>query len=257
MAASHTDAGSSEKCRVSAVERIAVPYFIGAPMPGFAVPEPHITISPPLPNGSPQQRMGVLYRALADHVAVTDRPLVYAGDCLATIGVLAGLQRRSISPVVVWYDAHGDFHTWATTPSGFLGGMPLAMLVGRGEQTIMTGAGAAPLAEQDAILVDGRDLDPGEPVAVSEVAHVDVAMVAKSVPARRPLYVHIDVDVVDPADMPAVNYPSPGGPSLEEVVSSLASLPSVVACSISSWNPELAGAETAAAATETLVASLA
>ncbi|NIA24861.1 MAG: arginase family protein [Gammaproteobacteria bacterium] len=242
------------------MERIAVPFFIGEPMRGFRIPEPHRTINPTLPQSPPQQRMAVLYRALADEVARIDRPCVYAGDCLATIGVLAGLQRRGVSPTVVWFDAHGDFHTWETTPSGFLGGMPLAMLVGRGERTIMAGAGATPIDEHQAILVDGRDLDPGEPVDSSELLHVSVDELQGLLPEDAPLYVHIDVDVVDPTDMPAVNYPSPGGPSLEAVASSLRSIAStgrVVACSISSWNPALPEAETAAAATETLVDALA
>lgn len=234
---------------------ISVPYFIGESMPDFVVPEPHITVEPPLPDGTPQQRMAVLYRDLADVVSTTEHPCVYAGDCLATIGVLAGLQRRGVDPTVVWFDAHGDFHTWETTPSGFLGGMPLAMLVGRGEQTIMVGVGASPIDEADVILVDGRDLDPTEPVGQSRLAHVPVGSVNGVLPAEGPLYVHIDVDVVDPSDMPAVNYPAPGGPSLESVASALRSIAStgrVVACSISSWNPALPGASLAAAATEAL-----
>jgi arginase len=203
--------------------------------------------------------MGVLYRALAGVVASVDRPVVYAGDCLATIGVLAGLQRKGLHPAVVWFDAHGDFHTWETTPSGFLGGMPLAMLVGRGEQSIMRAAGATPIEETSAILVDGRDLDESEPVSSSRLRHVAVGDVATSIPSDSALYVHVDVDVVDPADMPAVNYPSPGGPSLEEVASSLRELSSdgrVVAFSLSSWNPSLPGARTAATATEELVSSI-
>ncbi|NNC75091.1 MAG: hypothetical protein HKN93_06215, partial [Acidimicrobiia bacterium] len=69
------------------------------------------------------------------------------------------------------------------------------------------------------------------------------------------LYVHVDVDVVDPEDMPAVNYPAPGGPSLETVAAAVAALAStgrVVAFSVSSWNPALPGSEVAAAATRRL-----
>src|SRR5680860_578153 len=241
------------------MQRIVVPFFMGDSMSGFDVPGPHVAIEPEVPHGSPQQRMAVLYRALANEVATTKRPLVYAGDCLATIGVLAGLQRRGVSPTIIWFDAHGDFHTWETTPSRFLGGMPLAMLVGRGEQTIMIGAGATPIQEHDAIVVDGRDLDAGEPVSESAVSHVDLDRLGGAIPAEGPLYVHIDVDVVDPADMPAVNYPSPGGPSLDAVAASLESLAStgrVVAWSVSSWNPALEGATIAVAATETLVGAL-
>lgn len=203
--------------------------------------------------------MAVLYRTLADRVFEVDTPVVYAGDCIAPIGVLAGLQRRKVDPTLIWYDAHGDFHTWATTPSRFLGGMPLAMIVGRGEQTVVTGAGLTPLPEDRVILVDARDLDPGEreAVAASHMAVVTVGDLAHSLPPDGPLYVHIDVDVVDPAEMPAVDYPAPGGPSLAEVRSSLLHLAStgrVVAFSISSWNPALPGAGQAARATATLAA---
>ncbi len=244
---------------MSPVNRICVPYFIGEPLAGFVIPDPHVTVQPPLPSGSPQERMGVLYRALADLVAATDRPVIYAGDCLSSIGVLAGLQRRGGDPSVLWFDAHGDFHTWETTPSRFLGGMPLAMLVGRGEQSIMVGAGAAPIDEARAILVDGRDLDATESVAASKVRHVTLSTLEAAIPDEGNLYVHLDVDVVDPNEMPAVNYPSPGGPSLAEVASSLALLRStgrVVAFSLSSWNPALPDADRAGAATEVLVTSI-
>ncbi len=236
--------------------RIAVPFFMGSPMAGFEVPNPHLTVAPPLPQAPPQVRMGVLYRELRAVVASVPDPEVWAGDCVATIGVLAGLQRRGIDPVVVWFDAHGDYHTWETTPSGFIGGMPLAMLVGKGEQTIVEAAGLRPIPRTDVVLVDARDLDPGEPADELTVVSVEEAVWA--IPKGRPVYVHIDVDVVGPSDMPAVNYPAEDGPSLESVASSLAAISAVsdvVACSVSSWNPELPGAATAAAATASLVAS--
>jgi len=66
------------------------------------------------------------------------------------------------------------------------------------------------------------------------------------------LYVHVDVDAVDPVDMPRLNYPAPGGPSVATVAEALAALHAtgrVVALSFSSWNPGLDGANIAAAAT--------
>jgi arginase len=203
--------------------------------------------------------MGVLCRTLADLVTATDRPVIYAGDCLSSIGVLAGLQRRGAEPSVLWFDAHGDFHTWETTPSKFLGGMPLAMLVGRGEQSIMVGAGASPIDEARVTLVDARDLDTTEPVPASNVRHVALSGLEPAIPEEGDLYVHVDVDVVDPDEMPAVSYPSPGGPSLADVASSLALLGStgrVVAFSLSTWTPALPDADKAEAATEVLVTSI-
>ena len=152
-----------------------------------------------------------------------------------------------------FFDALGDFHTWDTTASGVIGGMPLAMVTGRGEQTILEGAGLTPLPDERAILVDGRDLDPGEDkaLAASGVRQVTVADVAQSDLGEGPLYVHVDLDVVDPSEMPAMNYPAPGGPPLAavtEAVRRLADTGRVVAFSLSSWNPELPGADAAAAA---------
>ena len=234
----------------------AVPYFMGNRL-RLDVPEPHVLVDPPLPDGTQQERMAVLYRDLADAVAGDDGPVVWAGDCVSTIGVLAGLQRRDVDPTLIWFDAHGDFNTWETTPSGFIGGMPLAMIVGLGEQTIVAGAGMATLPEDKAVLVDGRDLDPGEAEAVaqSDLEVLTVADVASWEPPPGPLYVHVDVDVVDPADMPAMNYPAPGGPSLtavREAVSHLAGIGRVAAFSMSLWNPELPGAAEAAAGCATL-----
>ncbi len=238
---------------------LAVPYFMGDPMAGFEVPDPHETMEPELPAATPQQRMGVLYDHVASWVAEKDQPIVYAGDCVSIVGVLAGLARRDVHPTLIFLDAHGDFHTWETSQSGFIGGMPLAMVTGRGEQTVLEGAGLAPLPDEKVVLVDGRDLDPGEDVAVAEsgIGHVSVHELAHSIPPSGPLYVHVDGDVVDPGDMPAMNYPAADGPSLHDVrmaMIHLAATGRVVAFSISSWNPALPGADVAAQATLRLAA---
>ena len=238
---------------------IASPYFMGDPMDGFEVPEPHEVLDPELPDGSQQERMGVLYDALTRWVAGTEAPVVFAGDCVCIIGVLAGLQRRGVDPTLIFFDAHGDFNTWETTGSGFIGGMPLAMVTGRGEQTIVQAAGLTPLPDHRVILVDGRDLDPGEDTAIEEsgIAMVSVDDLSDIDLPPGPLYVHVDGDVVDPSDMPAMNYPAPDGPLLAEVsdaIDRLAATGRVVAFSLSSWNPELFGAEQAAAACAHLAA---
>ena len=237
---------------------ISVPFFIGKQMPGFKVPKPHTTLHPELPTGQPTERMAVLYDHLAALVADVPDPVVYAGDCLSIMGVTGGLQRRGIDPTVLFFDAHGDFHTWETTPSDFLGGMPLAMLTGRGEQTIVGGVGMTPIKDDRVWLVDGRDLDPGEDdaVAKSGIHHVTVEQIAAN-PPPGDLYVHIDVDVVDPIDMPGVNYPAPGGPSADAVAQAVAALHAtgrVAALSFSSWNPALPGADIAAAETHRIAA---
>jgi arginase len=237
---------------------IAVPFLIGEPMPGLDVLVPHATLDPELPASRPIERMAVLYDRLAALVAEAPNPVVNAGDCLSIMGVAGGLQRRGVDPTVLFFDAHGDFHTWETTQSGFLGGMPLAMLTGRGEQAIIDGVAVAPIEDHGVWLVDGRDLDPGEDeaVAASGIHHVTIEAIAAD-PPPGDLYVHVDVDVVDPSDMPGVNYPAPGGPSAAAVARSVAALHAtwrVVALSFSSWNPALEDAGIAVAPTNRIAA---
>ncbi len=227
------------------------PFFLDEGQPGLEpLAKPGWQVNrPELAAGARQQRMAALYRPLADFVAGAaaqgNRPVSVAGDCCTTIGVMAGLQQAGLRPTLLWFDAHGDFNTWETTPSGFLGGMPLAMIAGLGEQTVPQGVGLRPVPAEDIILTDGRDLDPGERdlVALSGVKHVpDVAQMLDYPLPAGPLYVHFDTDVVDPAQMGAMNYPAPGGPSAElvrRVFERLAATGRVTAVSLSAWNPLL------------------
>jgi arginase len=166
------------------------------------------------------------------------------GDCTFSIGVLAGLQREFSELTLVWFDAHGDFNTHQTTSSGFIGGMPLAMLCGRGEQTIVERAGARVQPEVNVILTDARDLDPGEKEAVAESALTHLPEVTDLLSLDlpdRPIYIHFDCDVLRLTDLSAVSYPAEGGPSFETVEASLARLADtgrVVAMSVTMWNPE-------------------
>jgi len=233
---------------------------MGESFPGLTIPDPHGTLEPELPAGSPQVRMAALYARLADEVAEDDRPVVWAGDCVAVIGVLAGLERRGVRPAVVWFDAHGDFNTHETTRTGFLGGMPLAMITGRGERTIVAGAGLTPVEDSRIWLVGARDLDPGERDALdaSGVRRLTVEEIPRLEPPAGPVHVHFDVDVVDPAEMPAVGIPAPGGPGTAAVAVALAHLAraDVVSVSVSTWDPGRPGADRAAAAARRVLAPL-
>jgi arginase len=161
---------------------------------------------------------------------------------MQTAGVLAGLRRAGLDPVLVWLDAHGDFNTPETTPSGFVGGMPLAMLVGRGEAWLREQVGLSPLVERDVVLCDARDLDPGEAASLraSDVTVVrDVAALPAHVPAGRPVYVHFDVDILDLVEAPAMMFPVAGGPSVQALVAMAADLHrthDIVAVSMTVWD---------------------
>lgn len=227
------------------------PFFLDKAEPGLwlAAQPDWIANQQNLPPGTAQERMAVLYQPLADFVQRTvsagDRPVSVAGDCCTTLGVVAGLQRAGLSPTLLWLDAHGDFNTWETTPSGFLGGMPLAMMVGRGEQTIPERVGLTPFPEANIILTDARDLDPGERTALADSAVTHLPRVDQlldfDLPSG-PLYVHFDVDVLDANALPAVSYPAANGPSvatLRRVFQYLAATEQVTAVSVSAWNPNL------------------
>ena len=232
--------------------RYSVPFYMGNRLTSLDVPEPHTLVDPDLSAPTEMARIAELSPLVADAVSIDAMPVIYAGDCCIILPVIAGLQRRGVDPFVVFYDAHGDFNTWETTESEFIGGMPLAMATGRGEMTIAESCGMRAIPDEDAFLVDGRDLDRAEAalLAGSGVRTVANEDVVEAIPADRPLYVHVDVDVVDPPDMPAVNYVAPDGPSAESVATSvkgLADTGRVVAFSFSTWNPALTGAELSAA----------
>ncbi len=230
---------------------ICVPYWMGEFNPPRAALARHTwrLVTPVLPEASPTERMGALCQTLATEVAAVraagNLPVVIAGDCTASIGVVAGLQQESGDFTLVWYDAHGDFNTPETTPSGFIGGMPLAMLCGWGEQTIVVGAGANTHPESQVILTDARDLDPGEKEAVAASALTHLPHVADLLSLNlpdKPIYLHFDSDVLRLTDLAAVNYPAEGGSSLETIEASLTHLATtgrVAAISVTLWNPEL------------------
>lgn len=227
------------------------PFGLDTPSPDLellASPDWRVN-KPVLPEAGLLPRLSALHQPIAEFVQSTaargERPISIAGDCCTSIGVLAGLQKAGIQPVLLWLDAHGDFNTWETTPSGFIGGMPLAMLAGRGEQALLQAVGMSPFPEDRIILCDARDLDPLEKVALedSAVHHVtDVISLIDHPLLDNPLYIHLDTDVITPDDAPAMAYRAAGGPGaaqLREVFHALAQTRQVLAVSMTTWSPEL------------------
>lgn len=191
-------------------------------------------------------RVVAVNAAIADAVqANSDKfPIIFASDCTSCFGPIKGLNHDDIG--VVWFDAHGDFNTPETTPSGFLGGMPLAALVGRGNQHLMTGINLSPVAEGNIVVTDVRDLDPeeGENLRASEITIATTIddLLTTELPSG-PIYVHLDVDILDPQWMPALNYPANGGPNLAQVNAALQRVAkdgNVVAVLVSLWNADKA-----------------
>lgn len=203
-------------------------------------------------------------KALADVIAQQDDEtvsLVMVGDCTACLGVMKGLE--AAAPDVLWLDAHGDFNTPETSPSQFLGGMPLAAMVGLGNDELLHALALAPIDEQKITITDARDLDPEEATALadSKLAHItDIAYIRQIDWQQRPLYIHFDGDIISLDDMPAVSYKAAGGPSLAQTVAALQhalQTADVRAILFSLWNNDLEGAEQSAQNTLAIIRTIA
>lgn len=211
------------------VRRIVVPYHHAEPLPKLA--DAFAADDAVIVSKGPAGAMIVrLYDQVAARVASADEPVVIAsGDCTTSLAIVAGLQRRGVAPGVIWLDAHGDFHTPHTTRSGYFGGMALAMLAGRAGASLAQSIGLRPIAEDACVLAGARDLDPGEVgnLGSSAVRRVDdvASLVHEALPPP-PWYVHVDVDVIDPSELPPLRFPAPGGPSADAVADVLRALAS-------------------------------
>ncbi len=150
-------------------------------------------------------------------------PVLLAAECSVALATLPALARERPDARVLWLDAHGDFNTPETTPSGYLGGMALAGACGAWD------GGFAPVLNPERVVLAGaRDLDEEERETLAESA-VRLLAPSSALPERvvlaldgAPVFVHLDVDVLDPEAMPAVEYPVPGGLSVAALADLLA-----------------------------------
>ena len=166
-------------------------------------------------------------RAARDAVLDGTRTFV-AGHCNLAIATLPALAAAHPGLRVAWFDAHADFNTPETSPSGFLGGMPLAAACGVWD----AGLQDPPLDPGRVHLVGVRDVDAGERELLD--AHGVNDGWAGSISG--PVFVHLDVDVLDPSLMPAA-FPAPGGWTWERLEEALLALPDVVGIEVTGCAP--------------------
>jgi arginase len=141
-----------------------------------------------------------------DMLAAGAFPVLTSSDCTICLTTFQAVTRHEPDARVLWLDAHGDYNTPDTTPSGFLGGMCLAASCG------VWDAGFEPSIEPARVLMCGvRDLDAGERVLVDTtgVKNVRPSEVAKRLAGHK-VYVHLDLDVLDPDILPS-QFAVPGG----------------------------------------------
>jgi arginase len=177
-----------------------------------------------------------LCRALAEKIKVVVDvgflPFIIGGDCSAVMGVIEGLRSLNQRIGMVYMDAHGDFNTPETTPSGIIGGMDVAIVAGRGPRKLVGMFGHSPLLQEENIVLYGtRDLDASEAKALADsnvkvYTREKIRLRGAENAAKKVVryiesmcdcvYLHVDLDVLDASVFSAAGLPVPDGLLKEE-----------------------------------------
>ena len=159
--------------------------------------------------------------------AMTPDTVVVGGDCSVTVSALDAIDRDDLA--LVWFDAHPDLHTDETSPSGAFSGMALRAILGEGEPQL---ALSPALPAERVIVVGSRVLDDAEEQPLEKLTRLDVsdlddadalANAVEGTGAAR-VWVHIDVDVLDPAEMAGVSTAAPFGANAATLASAIRAL---------------------------------
>jgi arginase len=189
------------------------------------------------------------------------RPLVIGGDCSILLGIVPAL-RRQVGPVGLWFvDGHPDYLDGPTSDTGETADMDLAVLTGSGAPPLVTLGGPPPMVRlSDAFLLGHRtsDLDVGAAAELdrlpTELRRMDAATVVRDPAAAGRhaaaslagvscgVWLHLDLDVLDPESLPAVTYPQPGGLDWDQLATTLKPLarsPQLLGVSVADFRPDL------------------
>lgn len=180
-------------------------------------------------------------------------PILAAGACSICVTTLGVVMEHRPNAFVLWLDAHADFNSPRTTPSRFLGGMCLGGACGVWD----TGFGAK-LDPSRVVMCGVRDVDPGEEelLETHHVSRIDKPSRLADALAGREVFVHLDVDVLDPSVIEGFAYPAAGGFSaagLKRLLEGVARVATVVGIEVAGC-PDAAAAQIVAPAVEAAVA---
>jgi len=161
-----------------------------------------------------------------------DFPLVLGGDHSIGLGSINGVANVHKNVGVLWIDAHADFNTDQSTPSGNIHGMILASLAGLGNSSLTNIGGGLPKIHKETIVIVGaRDLDPGEQellrtnsihvFTMSEIDQLGITEVMQQALAiagqnNDGIHLSLDMDALDPTEAPGVGTPVRGGLTYRE-----------------------------------------
>lgn len=199
-------------------------------------------------------------RTAATVAAAVRRPegfaLVLEGNCTHAVGAIGGLAQALGTPGVAWIDAHGDLNTMATTTSGLWGGMPYAVALGWDLEDWRLAAGLdPPVRPEAALLIGASDLDDAEVEALArhgllrfdaaEMRQPDVSQrLAAALAPRAGMasswYLHLDLDVAGPEEVPGGLTPAPHWPPrdrLTEAATAISRTLALRAMALSAYNP--------------------
>ena len=180
--------------------------------------------------GTGVRRLSSLLRTREQVAAVaTEGTVVIGGDCSVTVAALAALPGGTDDVAVVWFDAHGDLHTPQTSPSGAFSGMALRAVLGEGEPQLALSPG---VPRDRVVAVGMRNLDDAEvevvddlvQLSVQDLERIDALADAVAATGARRVWVHIDVDVLDPAEFAGVSSAVPFGLSPAAVSAAIRAL---------------------------------
>ena len=157
-----------------------------------------------------------------------DPVVVVGGDCAVSVAAIGAAAARSPRLAVVWLDAHPDLNTPDTSPSGAFSGMALSAVLGDGPEALSLAPGTVP--PSSVVLAGTRAFDPAEASRAADLAATltadqlgDPATLADAVAATgaSAVFVHIDLDVLDPATLGGVLDPVPFGIDVPQLVAVL------------------------------------
>lgn len=178
-------------------------------------------------------------------------PLLLGGDCSMLVGIFSAFANKESDVGLVFIDGHADFHRPETSPTGDPADMELAVLTGRGPARITRVGAKNPLLRDQDVLVYG--IRAWDRISESNVRVYDAQRIAetgikgaveaglKHLRSKLPLWLHFDVDVLDPELMP-VMFPEPGGLTFEEVgelLSLVGASGRIIGMSVACYHPQL------------------